>query len=643
MISLTNITVSFSGKDLFTDVSFQINKQDKIGLVGKNGTGKSTLLKIIIGELSNYSGSLAHSKDITIGYLPQYLAYSDGKSVFEEAFTAFDGFKKLSKELDDYNSQLEQRTDYDSKSYKKLIDKITDLSFKLSLHKESTFVANTEKILKGLGFSDADFSRPTNEFSGGWRMRIEIAKILLREPDALLLDEPTNHLDIESIQWLEEFMKNFGGSIVLISHDRRFLDTVTNRTVEITLGKIFDYPVAYTKFRQMSQERRDQQIAAYENQQNKSRQTEKFIERFRSKATKATQVQSRVKMLEKMDKIEIEADDNATINFRFPEAPRAGDIVIETNELTKQFDEHVVLNEVDFILERGEKIAFVGKNGEGKTTFVRVIIKELEYSGLLKIGHNVSVGYYAQNQDETLDKNKTVFDTLEEIAVGDVRTQLRKILGAFLFRDDDIDKKVAVLSGGERARLALAKMILQPYSLIILDEPTNHLDMLAKEILKKALGLYNGTLIVVSHDRDFLHGLVDTVYEFTNKKIKQYKGGINYFLEKKKIQFIDQISLQKKQKEEKTDKNDIVNESKNDYLIRKEKKKIINKIQRNIQTSEKKIDEMETKIKNLEDEMNNTKHDSEDIFSEYDNLKIELEKEMKKWEDFNEKLEEEKQ
>ena len=641
MISLTNITVSFSGKDLFTDVSFQINKQDKIGLVGKNGAGKSTLLKIIVGELSEYSGTLALSKELTIGYLPQQLAYSDGKNVFQEAFTAFDDYKKLSNELDEYNSQLEKRIDFESKSYKSLIDRITDLSFKLSLHKESTFVANTEKILKGLGFSDNDFSRPTNEFSGGWRMRIEIAKILLREPHVLLLDEPTNHLDIESIQWLEEFMKNFGGAIVLISHDRRFLDNVTNRTVEITLGKIYDYPVAYTKFRKMSQERRDQQKAAYENQQSKIRQTEKFIERFRSKATKATQVQSRVKMLEKMDKIEVEAEDSATINFRFPEAPRAGDIVIETNELTKKFDDYMVLNKVDFILERGEKIAFVGKNGEGKTTFVRVILKELEYQGFLKIGHNVSVGYYAQNQDETLDKNKTVFDTLEEIAVGDVRTQLRKILGAFLFRDDDVEKKVAVLSGGERARLALAKLILQPYSLLILDEPTNHLDMPAKDILKLALKFYNGTLIVVSHDRDFLDGLVDTVYEFTNKKMKQYKGDINYFLEKKKIQFIDQISLQKKQKEEKTEKEDFVNESKNDYLVRKEKKKAINKIQRNISASEKKIEELESKIKNLEDKMASSKHENHDIFSQYDNFKQQLENEMKKWEDFHEKLDEE--
>ncbi len=639
MISLTNITVSFSGKDLFGNISFQINKQDKLGLVGKNGTGKSTLLKIIIGEIKDFSGNVAMPKDLTIGYLPQYLAYYDGKTVFEEAFSAFDEFKKMSQKLDSLNTELTERTDYETKSYKNLIDSIADLSLKLSLHNENSFIAETERILKGLGFLKSDFSRPTKEFSGGWRMRIEIAKILLHEPDILLLDEPTNHLDIESIQWFEDFLTAYKGAIVLISHDKRFLDNVTNRTIEISLGKIYDYPVAYSKFRQMSKERREQQKAAYENQQSKIRQTERFIERFRSKATKSTQVQSRVKMLERMDRIEVDAEDNLTINFRFPPAPRAGDIVLEARELTKTFGQHIVFEDIDFTLERGEKIAFVGKNGEGKTTFVRVILKELEYQGFLKIGHNVSIGYYAQNQDETLNKNKTVFDTLEEIAVGEVRTQLRKILGSFLFRDDDVDKKVAVLSGGERARLALAKLILQPYSLLILDEPTNHLDMPAKDILKQALNLYDGTLIVVSHDRDFLEGLVNTVYEFSNKKMKQYKGDINYFLEKKKIQFIDQINLQKENISGENSNEKISKVTKNDYLIRKEKKKAIAKIQRQIATVEGKIEKLEAEIKYLEQEMSNAQN--EDIFFKYDKLKQDLEQMLKEWENLHQKLDDE--
>lgn len=641
MISLTNITVSFSGKDLFTDVSFQINKQDKIGLVGKNGTGKSTLLKIIIGELKDFSGNLAQPKDLTLGYLPQYLAYSDGKSVFEEAFSAFEEFKILSRKLDDLNLEMVERTDYDSKSYKNLINSIADLSFKLSLHNENTFIGDTEKILKGLGFLDTDFIRPTHEFSGGWRMRIEIAKILLRDPDVLLLDEPTNHLDIESIQWFEQFLTNYKGSVVLISHDKRFLDNVTNRTIEISLGRIFDYPVAYSKYKELSQDRRDQQQSAFENQQNKIRQTEKFIERFRSKATKATQVQSRVKMLEKMDLVEVDAQDSLTINFRFPPSPRAGDVVIEARELTKNYGDHTIFKNVDLTLERGEKVAFVGKNGEGKTTFVKVILKEIEYLGKLKIGHNVSIGYYAQNQDETLDKTKTVFETLDEIAVGDVRTQLRKILGSFLFRDDDVDKKVAVLSGGERARLALAKLILQPYSLLILDEPTNHLDMPAKDILKQALNLYNGTLIVVSHDRDFLDGLVNTVYEYTNQKIKQHKGDINYFLEKKKLQFIDQLSVKKKEKDT---QNSIIQddkESKNDYLLRKEKKKALAKIQRQIDDAEEKIEIIEKEIKEIEVQMSDVQLHNEELFSRYDQKKQDLEHQIKQWEKYNNELEKE--
>jgi len=630
MIALNNITVSFSGKDLFSNVSFQISNDDKIGLVGKNGTGKSTLLKIIIGELKDYSGVVSLPKDFTIGYLPQYLIYTEGKTVFEDAFSAFDDYKIKLKELEKLNIEMAERTDFESDDYHKLIDKISDLSYRLSFHNENEFIAQTERVLRGLGFSDTDFKRQTKEFSGGWRMRIEIAKILLRNPDVLLLDEPTNHLDINSIQWLESFLSSFKGAVVLISHDKRFLDNVTNRTLEISLGNVYDYKVPYSKYKELSQERRDQQLAAYENQQNIIRQTENFIERFRAKSTKAVQVQSRIKMLDKMERIEIEPEDNATINFIFPPSPRAGDIVVEASELSKNYGDFNVLNNVDFTLERGEKIAFVGKNGEGKTTFARVILKELDYIGNLKIGHNVSIGYYAQNQDETLDKQKTVFETLDDIAVGDIRTQLRKILGSFLFRDDDIDKKVSVLSGGERARLALAKLILQPYSLLVLDEPTNHLDMPAKDILKQALLKYDGTLILVSHDRDFLDGLVGTVYEFTDKSIKQYKGDINYFLEKKQIEYIDDISLKNEESEKNEKKN---SEQKDDYLKRKEQKKIISKIERQISSVEQDIENIENRIAEIERIFSSGKSEGEqELYDEYDSKKRELDKKMKEWE-----------
>ncbi len=640
MISLNNISIAFSGKDLFKNISFQINKNDKIGLVGKNGAGKSTILKIIIGEITDFSGSVSLPKDLTIGYLPQVLTYSDKKNVFDEAFSAFDHYKILEKKLLKLNNELTNRTDYESKSYNNLINEITRISDILSLHNENNFIAETERILLGLGFERSDFKRPTTEFSGGWRMRIEIAKILLENPDVLLLDEPTNHLDIESIQWLEIFLKNFQGAVLLISHDKRFLDNVTNRTIEISLGKIYDYKVPYSKFKQLSAERREQQLSAYENLQNKIKQAERFIEKFRAKATKASQVQSRIKMLEKIDKIEVEQQDNATINFRFPKAPRSGDIIVETQNLTKKFGELTVFENIDFTIERGEKIALVGKNGEGKTTFVRIINNELDYDGKLKIGHNVSIGYYAQNQDKTLDPNKTVFETLDDIAVGDVRTQLRKILGAFLFRDDDVDKKVAVLSGGERARLALAKLILQPYSLLILDEPTNHLDINAKEILKQALLLYDGTVILVSHDRDFLDGLAETVYEFKNKKIKQYKGDINYFLEKKQIEFIDQLNLQQPDLQKNTADNKEQKQTKNEYQQRKEKKRLISKIQRQIEKTENEIENLETEIAEIEKKLSAPTNDFDsDFFNNYEKIKKDLSDKMQEWEDLQEQLE----
>lgn len=636
MISLNNITVNFSGKDLLSNISFQINNNNKIGLVGKNGTGKSTLLKIITGEMKNFSGTVSSPKEIVLGYLPQHLIFNEGKSVFEEAFTAFDSYKEQAEHLEKLNEQLSERTDYESKEFKKLVDQISDLSYKLSFQNESQFLSDTEKVLKGLGFLQEDFNRQADEFSGGWRMRIEIAKILLSQPDILLLDEPTNHLDINSIQWVENFLLTFKGALLVISHDRRFLDNITTRTIEISMGQIYDYNASYSKYKAMSTERREQQISAYKNQQNIIRQTERFIERFRAKSTKATQVQSRIKMLEKMEKIEIDTIDTSNIKFFFPPAPRAADIVVETIDLGKNFGTVNVLNNVNFVLERGEKVAFVGKNGQGKTTLARIINQELEFTGKLKLCQNIAIGYYAQNQDETLDKQKTVFETLDDIAVGEIRTQLKKILGSFLFRNDDIDKKVAILSGGERARLALAKLILQPYNLLILDEPTNHLDIPAKDILKKALQKYNGTLIIASHDRDFLDGLVETVYEFTDKNIKQYRGDINYFLEKKKIAFIDEISVntEKLQKRKKTKDN-----TKNEYLKRKEQKRIINNIEKQIAKIENDIENMESRITKIEENFSNPKNkEINEQYEEYEELKKEHTLKMEEWENQHKKL-----
>ena len=638
MISLTNISIAFGGRDLLREVSFQINPKDKIGLVGRNGSGKSTLLKLIVGEIKDFSGNVSVPKGLTIGYLPQYIEYSDTRTVFQEAFTAFDQYRILSKQLDELNNQLADRVDFESSDYQRLLDKISELSDKLSLHNESTFVAKTEKILKGLGFVQEDFDKPTSIFSGGWRIRVEIAKILLKEPDVLLLDEPTNHLDIESIQWLEDFLKTFNGAIVIISHDKLFLDNITNRTIEISLANIYDYPVYYSKFKELRKIRREQQQAAFENQQQKIKSTEKFIERFRAKATKASQVQSRIKMLDKLEEIEFEEEDNSTLNFVFPPAPRSGDIVVNAEALSKSYGDKLVLDEIDITIERGEKIAFVGKNGEGKTTLVRVLNNETDYSGKLKIGHNVKIGYFAQNQEQNLDMQNTVLETLDRIAVGEVRTQLRKILGAFLFRDEDVDKKVAILSGGEKARLALATLILQPYNLLILDEPTNHLDISAKEILKQALQKYDGTLILVSHDRYFLDGLVDTVYEFKNHKIKQYKGGISYFLEKKRIKNLEELT-KNQQVKTKTEQNKI-KDSKQNYLKRKERKRQLERFEKVIAQIEDKIQELENEILEMEEKMSKPENlvDS-NIFENYEKTKQLLESAIEEWETTSEQYE----
>ncbi len=638
MISINGVTVEFSGEALFNNISFLINQRDRIGLTGKNGAGKSTLLKVLCGKQS-YSGQVAIPKGTTIGYLPQHLSVSDTQSVFEEAKSAFIEILHLEEEINRINQEISDRTDYESDKYMNLVTQMTEKSDRYAMLGGGSMEADIENTLLGLGFLRSDFSRLTSEFSGGWRMRIELAKVLLQKPDLLLLDEPTNHLDIESVQWFEDMLKTYNGAVLVVSHDRAFLDNLTNRTIEISLGKVYDYKVPYSKYLVLREEQLIQQKASYENQQKKIEETEEFIERFRYKATKAVQVQSRIKMLEKMERIEIDDFDKSSIHFSFPPAPRSGQVVVETKELSKNFDELLVLDKVDFILERGEKVAFVGKNGEGKTTFSKIIVGEHDYSGILKIGHNVKIGYYAQNQSEMLNDNDTVFKTIDDVAKGDIRTKIRDILATFLFRGDDIDKKVSVLSGGEKARLSLAKLLLEPVNLLILDEPTNHLDMRSKDILKQALIKYDGTLILVSHDRHFLDGIVDTVYDFRNKKLKQYKGGIDYFLHKKKIENLNDLNALNKAKitsakEEKPTNNKLK------YEERKELDKKIRKAERKVNDCENKIAELESELEKLDMLLQNPENaNNQDMFSDYSKLQKDLEDEMLNWEELHNKLE----
>ncbi len=600
MIAIDNISVAFNGTDLFSDVSFLIDKKDKIGLVGRNGAGKSTLLKIIFGLQGLDSGNISKSGDLKLGYLPQQMTYQSGKTVRAEAETAFKEINQIEAQLKLANENLLQRTDYESDDYAKLLHHMAELSDAHRILGGANVHEQLEKILLGLGFNTSDFDRLTNEFSGGWRMRIELAKILLQQPDVLLLDEPTNHLDIESIQWLENFLKNYSGAIVLISHDRLFLDNVTNRTIEISLGKIYDYKTSYTRYTELRVERRQQQMAAYQNQQKLIEDIQAFIDRFRYQATKAVQVQSRIKQLEKIERIEIDEEDLSALHLKFPPAPRSGNLVIECKNLSKAFGEKVILKELDFVVERGEKIAFVGKNGEGKTTLSRLIMGEYEHSGLLKVGHNVSIGYFAQNQDELLDKNKTVFQTLDDIAVGDIRKKIRDILGAFLFRGEDVDKKVSVLSGGEQSRLAMAKLLLAPVNLLILDEPTNHLDLLTKDILKKALQQYDGTLLIVSHDRYFLDGLCEKIFEFRNQTIKTHLSGIQEFIKKRNIESLNDLNLKQKAQAQ-ADELQGPSAQKANYEERKN-------IDRQIRKQKKEIGELEDQIAKLEQEIETINH-----------------------------------
>ena len=542
MISLDSLTVSYGGWTLFDNISFLVNPKDRIGLVGKNGAGKTTLLRLIVGEQQPTSGAVTMNADCTVGYLPQQMRVADTTTLVEETAKAFEEVLKLEAEIETLTREIGERDDYESEQYEALLHRLNDANDRYHILGGETRDADIEKTLLGLGFRREDFTRATSEFSGGWRMRIELAKLLLRRPSIFLLDEPTNHLDIESIQWLEEYLKNYNGAVLVISHDRAFLDNVTNRTVELSLGKIYDYKVPYSKFVELRRERREQQLAAYENQQRLIEKTEEFIEKFRYKPTKSNQVQSRIKQLEKLERIEVDEEDLATLNIKFPPAPRSGQIVAEIKEVGISFGQKHVFSGAEFTVMKGDKIALVGRNGEGKTTMARMLIGQLAPTeGSIRLGANVNIGYYAQNQEDLMNGEISVYDTLDKVAVGDIRTRLRDILGAFLFRGEDIDKKVKVLSGGERSRLALASLMLEPHNLLVLDEPTNHMDMRSKDILKSAIMKYDGTVVVVSHDREFLDGMVDKVYEFRDGGVREYLGGIYYFLERRKIDSLQEI------------------------------------------------------------------------------------------------------
>lgn len=545
MVSVDGLTVEFSGTTLFKDISFVINDKDRIALMGKNGAGKSTLLKILAGVKTPNRGKVTITDGGKVGYLPQHLMVENGRTVFEEACLAFEHLFAIEREIEQINNELTTRTDYDSQEYMDLIEKVTALSEKFYRIDLANYQEDVERTLMGLGFVRSDLSRQTSEFSGGWRMRIELAKILLQKPTLLLLDEPTNHLDIESIEWLEEFIINSANSVMVISHDRAFVDHITTRTIEITMGKIYDYKVNYSKYLELRAERRQQQQAAYDNQQKMIAETKEFIERFKGTYSKTNQVQSRVRMLEKLEILEVDPEDTSALKLRFPPSPRSGSYPVVTHELSKSYGNNLVFSNASITIERGEKVAFVGKNGEGKSTMVKAIMGQIDFAGELALGHNLKIGYFAQNEASLLDEEKTVFKTIDDVAVGDIRTKLRDILGAFMFGRDDSDKLVKVLSGGERTRLAMIKLLLEPVNMLILDEPTNHLDLKTKDILKEALVNFDGTLIVVSHDRDFLDGLVSKVYEFSNKRVIEHLGGVYDFLEKKKMENLREIERKK--------------------------------------------------------------------------------------------------
>ncbi len=643
MISINKLSIDFGGFWLFDEITFLINNKDRIGLVGKNGAGKTTLLRILIGEQAPTSGDFSMPKDLKIGYLPQTMIYSDSQTVRKEAESSLKEIVDLEKEIERITNEITSRTDYESEDYLNNLNLLNEKNERYSILGGQNYYSKIETTLKGLGFKQEDFERQTNEFSGGWRMRVELAKILLRNPDVLLLDEPTNHLDIESIQWLEDYLKVYDGAVVLISHDKAFLDNITTRTVEISLGKIFDYNAPYSEYLVLRRERYEQQLAAHRNQQKKIEDTEAFIERFRYKATKAVQVQSRIKQLEKLDRVEIDEYDNSALKIKFPPAPHSGVVTVRGTDVSKYYDKLHVLDKVNFEIKRGEKVAFVGKNGEGKTTLAKIILNEIEHSGLIELGHQVKIGYFAQDQAMRLDNNLTVFETVDNVAVGDIRTKIRDILGAFLFGGEAIDKKVSVLSGGERTRLALVLLLLEPVNFLILDEPTNHLDIRSKDILKQALAEFEGTVLLVSHDRDFLDGLVDVVYEFNNKNISVHFDGIYSFLEKKRLENLDELNKVEQKSVAITES--VVEEKSNSKILFEQQKELnreLRKINNQISKFEKTIEELEMKAEEINVLLQNPEkaEDLDELFKNFESINKEIETVMEKWETMH--LEQEK-
>ncbi|MBR4870928.1 MAG: ABC-F family ATP-binding cassette domain-containing protein [Alistipes sp.] len=640
MISLDNLTISYGGWTLFDGISFMINPKDRIGLVGKNGAGKTTLMRVITGEQQPTEGAASINSECTIGYLPQQMRVADTTTLVDETAKAFDEVLRIEAEIERLTAEIASRTDYESEEYEGLIHRLSVANDRYHILGGDTRDADIERTLLGLGFKRTDFERPTREFSGGWRMRIELAKLLLKRPSIFLLDEPTNHLDIESIQWLEDYLKNYNGAVLLISHDRAFLDNVTTRTIELSLGKVYDYKVPYSKFVTLRAERREQQLAAYENQQRLIEKTEEFIEKFRYKPTKSNQVQSRVKQLEKLERIEVDEEDLSRLNIKFPPAPRSGQIVADVKGVGKAFGEKRIFAGAEFTIERGQKIALVGRNGEGKTTFARMLIGELEATeGEIKVGANVNIGYYAQNQDDLMDGEFTVFDTLDRVAVGDVRTRLRDILGAFLFRGEDVDKKVKILSGGERSRLAMARLMLEPYNLLVLDEPTNHMDMRSKDILKSALQKFDGTVVVVSHDREFLDGLVDRIYEFRDGGVREYLGDIWYFLEKRKVESLQEIERHEKPTSTAAKSDETPAAGKLSYEQKKEQEKLIRKLRKAVESVEEELAKVEKEIADYDACFAvATEYNAED-YAKYNALKERYDHLMHEWEKASYELE----
>ena len=646
MISVEGLTVEFGVKPLFLNASFVINDRDRIALVGKNGAGKSTMLKILCGKQQPTSGNVAVPNDQTVGYLPQVMILQDDTTVREEARKAFAKVTQMKAKIDEMNRQLADRTDYESDSYMALVEKFTQEHERYMMMGGDNYEAEIERTLSGLGFTKNDFDRPTSEFSGGWRMRIELAKILLQKPDVLLLDEPTNHLDIESIQWLEQQLAQSTRAVVLVSHDRAFINNVTNRTLEISCGKVIDYKVKYDEYVKLRAERREQQIRAYENQQKEIAETKQFIERFRYQATKAVQVQQRIRQLEKIVPIEIDEVDNSSLHLKFPPCLRSGDYPVICDQVAKSYGNHLVFSNVDMLIKRGEKVAFVGKNGEGKSTLVKCIMGEIPFDGTLKVGHNVQIGYFAQNQAQLLDESLSVFETIDNVAKGEIRLKINDILGAFMFGGEASEKKVKVLSGGERSRLAMIRLLLEPVNFLILDEPTNHLDMQSKDVLKEAIKAFDGTVILVSHDRDFLDGLVDKVYEFGGGKVREHLGGIYEYLRFHNAENItDALGSGTAPKQEEQEKKTVTNEHRDkdsalSYAERKEQQKKISRIQKQVKESEKRIEDMEAKLEELGKQLEQPENASDmTLVNKYTELQSALDEEMQKWEELSLQLE----